>query len=66
MQSIYVYYEAIETKGRSVEEVYYFYLFIMFKSVLGFDVVRDRIVAPTRGKVPQQHATVVQCPHRIF
>ena len=38
MQSIYVYNEAIETKGRSVEEVYYFYLFIMFKSVLGFDV----------------------------
>ena len=32
------------------KQVYYFYLFIRFKSVLGFDVVRDRIVAQTRGK----------------
>ena len=37
-----------------------------FKSVLGLDVVRDRIVAQTRGKVPQQHATAVQRPHRVF
>ena len=37
-----------------------------FESVLGFDVLRNRIVAQTRGKVPQQHATAVQRPHRIF
>ena len=37
-----------------------------FESVLGLDVVRDRIVAQTRGKVPQQHATAVQRPHQIF
>ena len=37
-----------------------------FESVLGLDVVRDRIVAQTRGKVPQQHATAVQRPHRVF
>ena len=48
------------------KEVYYFYLFITFKSVLGFDVVRNRIVAQTCGKVPQKHATAVQRPHRIF
>ena len=37
-----------------------------FKSVLDLDVVRDRIVAQMRGKVPKQHATAVQHPHRIF
>ena len=38
----------------------------LLRSALGFDVVRDRIVAQTRGKVPQKHATAVQRPHRIF
>ena len=37
-----------------------------FEIVLGLDVIRDRMVAQTRGKVPQQHATAVQRLHRIF
>ena len=37
-----------------------------FESVLEFDVVRNRIVDQTRGKVPRQHTTAVQRPHRVF
>ena len=37
-----------------------------FERVLGFNIVRDRIVAQTRGELSQQHVTTVQRPHRIF
>lgn len=33
-----------------------------FESVLRFDVIGDGILIQAVGKVPEQHATAIQCP----